>query len=79
MEIVAPECFDRVTRLDNERKPKLIMEARPGRKTGSGRPRLDLVEYVERLVARNGKTLSEVKRLLHERTEFIKWLRVLNV
>jgi hypothetical protein len=58
--------------MDLERRPKLVLEVRPG--GGRGRPRLEWEEYVERLVYKRGRKLPEVKRLAQNRKEYRKWL-----
>jgi hypothetical protein len=59
-------------RMDLERRPKLVMEARP--EGERGRPRLEWEEYVERLACKRGRKLPEVKRLVQNRKEYRKWL-----
>lgn len=41
--------YEHVVRIVGERKLRAIMEARPERKRGRGRPRFEWEEYVERL------------------------------
>jgi hypothetical protein len=61
-------------RMDLERRPKLVLEARP--EGGRGRPRLEWEEYsyVERLACKRARKLPEVKRLAQNRKEHRKWL-----
>jgi hypothetical protein len=63
-------------RMDLERRPKLVLEARPegGRGRGRGRPRVKWEEYVERLACKRGGKSEEVKRLAQNRKEYRKWL-----
>jgi hypothetical protein len=57
-----------------ERKPKLVLEARPEGGRGKGRPRVEWEEYVEGLVRSRGRKLPEVRRLAEDRDEYRKWL-----
>ena len=57
-----------------ERRPKLVLEARPEGGIGRGRPRLEWEEYIERLACKRGRKLPEVKRLAQNRKEYTKWL-----
>jgi hypothetical protein len=61
-------------RMDLERRPKLVLEARPEGGRGIGRPRLEWEEYVEGLACKRGRKLPEVKRLAQNRKEYRKWL-----
>ena len=64
--------YGHAVRMDLERRPKLMLEARPGR--GRGRPRLQWEEYVERMACKRGRKSPEVKRLVQNRKEYRKWL-----
>ena len=64
--------YGHAVRIDLERRPKLVLEARP--EGGRGRPRLEWEEYVEILACKRGRKLPEVKRLAHDRKEYRKWL-----
>jgi hypothetical protein len=66
--------YGHVVRMDLERRPKLVLEARPEGGRGRGRPRLEWEEYVERLACKTGKKLPEVKRLAQNRKEYRKGL-----
>jgi hypothetical protein len=46
--------------MDLERRPKLVLEARPGGRE-RGRPRLEWEEYVEGLARKRGRKLPDVK------------------
>jgi hypothetical protein len=59
---------------DLERRPKLVLEARPGEGRERGRPRLEWEEYVEGLARKRGRNLPEVKQLALDRKEYRKWL-----
>jgi hypothetical protein len=48
-------------RMESERKPKLVQEARPDGRRGKGRPRAEWEEYVEGLARKRGKRLPEVR------------------
>ena len=65
-------CYGHAVRLDLERGPKLVLEARSEK--GRGRPRLEWEEYVERLAHKRGRKLPEVKRLAQDRKKYRKWL-----
>jgi hypothetical protein len=64
--------YGHAVRMDLERRPKLVVEARP--EGGRGRPRLGREEYVEGLARKRGRKLPEVKRLAQDRKEYRKWL-----
>jgi hypothetical protein len=66
--------YGHAVRMDLERRPKLVMEARPEEGRGRGRSRLEWEEYVERLTCKRGRKLPEVKRLAQNRKEYRKWL-----
>jgi hypothetical protein len=61
-------------RMDLERRPKLVLRARGEGGRGKGGPRLEWVEYVERLACKTGRKLPEVKRLTQNIKEYRKWL-----
>jgi hypothetical protein len=56
--------------MESERKPKLVLEARPGGGRGKGRPRLEWEEYVEGLARKRGRNLPKVRRLAQDRDEY---------
>ena len=60
--------------MEYERKPKLVLEARPEGGRGKGRPRVEWEEYVEGLARKRGRKLPEVRRLAQDRDEYRKWL-----
>jgi hypothetical protein len=60
--------------MESERKPKLVLEARPEGGRGKDRPRVEREEYVEGLARTRGKRLPEVRRLAQDRDEYRKWL-----
>ena len=64
--------YAHAVRMDLERRPKLLLEARP--EGGRGRPRLEWEEHVEGLARKRGRKLPEVKRLAQDRKEYRKWL-----
>jgi hypothetical protein len=66
--------YGQAVRMDLERRPKLVLEARPKRGRGRGRPRLEWEEYVEGLEHKRGRKLPEVKRQAQNRKEHRKWL-----
>jgi hypothetical protein len=66
--------YGHVVRMDLERRPKLVLEARPGGGRGRGRPRVEWEEYVERLECKRGRQLPEVKGLAQDKKEYRKWL-----
>jgi hypothetical protein len=55
--------YGHAVRMELERKPKLVLEARPEGGRGKGRPRVECEEYVEGLTRRRGRKLPEVRRL----------------
>jgi hypothetical protein len=66
--------YGHAVRMVSERKPKLVLEARPEGGTGKGRPRLEWEEYVEGFARKRGRKLPEVRRLAQDRDEYRKWL-----
>jgi hypothetical protein len=66
--------YGHAVRMDLERRPELVPEARPEGGRGRGRPRLKWEEYVERLACKRGRKLPEVKQLAQNRREYGKWL-----
>jgi hypothetical protein len=59
-------------RMEWERKPKLVLEARPEGGRGRGRPRVEWEEYVEGLARKRRRRLPEVRRLAEDRNEYRK-------
>jgi hypothetical protein len=55
--------YGHAVRMDLERRPKLVLEARPEGGRGRGRPRLKWEEYsyAERLACKRGRKIAEVK------------------
>jgi hypothetical protein len=49
--------YGHAARMESERKPKLVLEARPER--GRGRPRLEWEEYVERMFVREEESYQK--------------------
>ena len=66
--------YGHALRMNLERRPKLVLEARPEGGRGRGRPSLEWQDYVERLASKRGRKLPEVKRLAQNRKEYRKWL-----
>jgi hypothetical protein len=66
--------MDTQLRMETERRPKLVLEARPEGGRGKGRPRVEWEEYVKGLACKRGRKLPEVKRLTQNRKEYRKWL-----
>jgi hypothetical protein len=66
--------FGHAVRMDLERRPKLVLKARPEGGRGRGRPRLEWEEYVEGLARKRGRKLRKVKRQAQNRKEYRKWL-----
>jgi hypothetical protein len=67
-------CYRHAVRMESERRPELVLEARPEGGRGRGRPRLEWEECVKRLARKRGRKLPEVKRLAQNRKEYRKWL-----
>jgi hypothetical protein len=61
-------------KIDLERRPELVLMARPEGRKGRGRPRVEWEEYVEGLTSNRGRKLPEVKRLAQDRKKYRKWL-----
>ena len=57
-----------------ERKPKLVLEARPEGGRRKGRPRIEWEECVEGLASKRERRLPEMRRLAQDRDEYRKWL-----
>ena len=74
MERKALGWYGHMVRMKEDRKPREVMEARPEGRRGRGRPRLEWEGYVERLAARRGLSMNDVKRLAQNRREYRKWL-----
>jgi hypothetical protein len=55
--------YGHAVRMDLERRPKLVLEARPEGGRGKGRPRVEWEEYVEGVACKRGRKLPEVKGL----------------
>ena len=66
--------YGHAVRMESERKPKLVLEARPEEGRGKGRRRVEWEEYVEGLVRKRERKLPEVRRLAQDRDEHRKWL-----
>jgi hypothetical protein len=66
--------YGHTVRMESERKPKLVLEARPEGGRGKGRPRVEWKEYVEGLARKRGRRLPEVRRLAHDRDKYRKLL-----
>jgi hypothetical protein len=66
--------YGHAVRMVSERKPKLVLEARPEGERGKGRPRVKWEEYVEGLARKRGRRLPEMRRLAEDRDEYRKWL-----
>jgi hypothetical protein len=65
--------YGHAVRMESERIPELVLEARPeGR--AKGRRRVEWGEYVEGLARKRGRKLREVRRLAQERDKYRKWL-----
>jgi hypothetical protein len=62
--------YGHAVRMEYERKPKLLLEARPEGGRGKGRPRVEWEEYVEGLATKRGRKLPEVRRLAQDRDEY---------
>jgi hypothetical protein len=60
--------------MESERKPKLVLEARPEGESAKGRPRVKWEECVEGLARKRGRRLPEMRRLAEDRDEYRKWL-----
>ena len=58
-----PSWYGHAVRTESERKPKLVLEARPGGR-GKGRPRVEWEEYVEGLARKRGRKLPEMSKLI---------------
>jgi hypothetical protein len=74
MEKRTSRWYGHAVRMDLERRPKLVLEARPEGGREIDRPRLEWEEYVEGLARKRGRKLQEVKRLAQDRKEYRKWL-----
>jgi hypothetical protein len=66
--------YGHTVKMGLERRPKLVLEARPEGGRGRGRPRLEWEEYVEGLARKREINLPEVKRLAQDKQECRKWL-----
>jgi hypothetical protein len=66
--------YGHAVRMESERKPKLVLEARPEGGRGKGRPRVEWEEYVAVLARKRGRRLPEVRRLAQDRDECRKLL-----
>ena len=66
--------YGHAVRMESERKPKLVLVARPEGGRGKGRPRVEWEEYVEGLARKRRRRLPEMRRLAQDRDEYRKWL-----
>jgi hypothetical protein len=64
--------YGHAVRMDLERRPELVLEARPEGGRGRGRPRVEWEEYVEGLARKRGRRLPEVRRLALDMDEYRK-------
>jgi hypothetical protein len=53
--------YGHAVRMESERKPKLVLEARPEGGRGKGRPRVEWEEYLEGLARKRGRKLPEMR------------------
>jgi hypothetical protein len=74
METRTLRWYGHAVRMDLERRPKLVLEAKAEGGRVRGRPRTEWEEYAERLACKRGRKLPEVKRLAQNRKEYRKWL-----
>ena len=65
--------FGHLNRLDENRIPRKVYEARTEGTRGRGRPRLEWERYITEIAREKGKSLHEVKKLSKNRKEYRKW------
>ena len=65
--------FGHLNRMDENRIPKKMFEARTEGTRGRGRPRLEWEKYLAEIAKEKGKSLPEVKKLSRDRKEYRKW------
>lgn len=65
--------FGHLVRMEEERLPKRIFEARVFGARGRGRPRMEWEGYMESLMERKGKGMREARRLALDRSGFREW------
>jgi hypothetical protein len=66
--------YGHAVRMESERRPKLVLEARLDGGRGKGRPTVEWEEYVEGLARKRGTKLPEERRLAQDRDEYRKCL-----
>ena len=65
--------FGHLNRLDENRIPRKVFEARTEGTRTRGRPRMEWEKYITDIAKEKGKSLPEVKKLSKNRKEYRKW------
>lgn len=66
--------FGHVCRMEDEREPRKVLEARPTGKRPRGRPRISYQENIQRIGGKRGKTLQQMKNLSRDRSEWLRFI-----
>ena len=67
--------FGHVLRMDEERKPRQMMEVRTEGRRGRGRPRMSYMDNIENQARERGKGMGELRRMARDRDEWRRWIQ----
>ena len=67
--------YGHVNRMEKNRTPLLVMEAKTEGSRKRGRPRTTWLDNIEKAAAKRGKSLAEIKKLSRDRKKYREWLK----